>query len=126
MSTTDQINFRLSKALLFDLDFIAEHTGMQRSDWIRLVLARAINEEKGRIIEEHERRFIAGRLTEDEFKSAIGVKPSAGVRELREKRLHLDKVSKESLLQLVKEVSQGMHGEELQRIMWRSDEEVKD
>ncbi len=85
MEKTIQFNIRLDKKLVYDMEYIADYYRVQRNDWLKVKIAEMIAEEKLKIMETIEERFIQGRLTEIEFKEKMGFKPNKEMLELRKK-----------------------------------------
>jgi len=82
MSETDQFNIRLSKSLLWDLDFIERYTGIQKNDWIRYKLAEAVRKEKEIVMESLHREYVRGYKNDADFRSLAG-EPSDELKEQR-------------------------------------------
>lgn len=82
MPETDQFNIRLSKSLLWDLDFIERYTGIQKNDWIRYKLAEAVRKEKESVMESLHRDYIRGYKSDADFRSLAG-EPSDELKEQR-------------------------------------------
>jgi hypothetical protein len=87
MTDTEQLNIRISKALIYDVEFISQHLKVNRNDWIKLNLAKLIMEAKEVIISEYEERYVNCFLTDEEFRKLTGFNPTQGMIELREKEL---------------------------------------
>ncbi len=83
MKNTEQFNIRISKSLIFDLEFISQHIKINRNDWLRTKIAELILKEKREILEEYEKKYITGYLTENEFKKHTGIFPTEGMKKLR-------------------------------------------
>jgi hypothetical protein len=102
MEDTTQFNIRISKSLLWDLDYIAEHRKVSRNDWLRYMIADMISTEVIRIKEVTQREYVAGRVSEDEFIKKMGFKPPKELTDIRERALGYQKRYMESLLDKVK------------------------
>ncbi|MBA3064832.1 hypothetical protein FP803_05325 [Candidatus Woesearchaeota archaeon] len=85
MEETTQFNIRLAKALLYDMEYVAQHYKISRTDWLKYRIAKLVREEKARIIDDFERRFIGGMTTEEDFKKQTGINPTKEMKELRSK-----------------------------------------
>ncbi|MDO8660990.1 MAG: hypothetical protein Q7K43_03810 [Candidatus Woesearchaeota archaeon] len=85
---TQQFNFRVSKSILFDLEFISRATGLDKNDWVRYKLAEAIRAEKEASLDKIERDYVNSRIDANQFKELSGYSPSEGLDILREKRLN--------------------------------------
>ena len=81
MTNTIQINLRLSKLLVNDMEYIAENLGVNRNDWLKVKIAEMITTEirnqKTWIQEKVERDFIFGKVSNQEFKEKMGFKPTS-------------------------------------------------
>jgi len=80
---TTQFNIRLAKSLLYDMEYVAQHYKISRTDWLKYRIADFVKEEKARIINNFEARFISGMTTEEEFKKQTGIKPTDEMKKLR-------------------------------------------
>jgi len=80
---TTQFNIRLAKSLLYDMEYVAQHYKISRTDWLKYRIANLVKEEKAKIIDDFERRYIGGMTTEEEFKSQTGINPTKEMKELR-------------------------------------------
>jgi len=80
---TTQFNIRLAKSLLYDMEYVAQHYKISRTDWLKYRIADFVKEEKARIINNFEARFIGGMTTEEEFKNQTGIKPTDEMKKLR-------------------------------------------
>ena len=78
-----QFNFRVSKALLYDLEFVASRYGVEKTDWLRVKLAELIEEEKTRLVEKTESEYLRGLLNDEGFQKRMGFPPP---KELQERR----------------------------------------
>ena len=82
-----QVNIRLSKKLIEDIDYITQSLKVNRNDWLKVKLAELISREignaKSSVIEQAENKFVCGKITEQEFLQRKGFKPT---RELIEQR----------------------------------------
>ena len=72
---TNQFNMRVSKSLLFDLEFISRATGLSKNDWVRYRLAEIIKSGKEDLLTVLEKDFIKGRKSAAEFKEIAGFFP---------------------------------------------------
>ena len=80
---TTQFNIRLTKSLLYDMEYVAQHYKISRTDWLKYRIANLVREEKARIISDFERRFIGGMTTEEEFKKQTGINPTEEMKKLK-------------------------------------------
>ena len=83
MEETTQFNIRLAKSLLYDMEYVAQHYKISRTDWLKYRIANLVKEEKARIINNFEARFIGGMTTEEEFKKQTGIRPTDEMKEMR-------------------------------------------
>jgi hypothetical protein len=98
MEETTQFNIRLAKSLLYDMEFVAQHFNLSKSDWLKYRIAKIVKEEKQKIINDIERRFIGGMITEQEFKSSAGIRPTKEMKELKTKVTETPRKYIESIL----------------------------
>ena len=101
MNDTTQFNIRLSKALIYDMEFIAENLKISRNDWLKFRLAELIREEKVKIMENIENKFISGLITEEQFKQKAGFKPTPEIKKIKQ---GASKSSKEYLQDVLKKI----------------------
>ena len=101
MDETTQFNMRISKSLLWDLDYIAEHRKVNRNDWLRYKIADMISTEVMKIKESAQREYAAGRISEEEFEKRMGFKPPKELKEIRENALGFRRQYMESLIDKV-------------------------
>jgi len=85
MEETTQLNLRFSKALIYDMEFIASKLKISRNDWLKVKISELISQEKLKIMETIEDRFIAGKISEEEFSKTMGFKPTEDMKKLRDK-----------------------------------------
>jgi len=108
MTDTEQLNIRISKALIYDVEFISQHLKVNRNDWIKLNLAKLIREAKAVIIDEYEQKYVNCFLTDKEFRQLTGFNPTQGMIELREKELRQkeqnEEVMKANFLKMAKKL----------------------
>ncbi|MBU1204395.1 MAG: hypothetical protein KKE93_00620 [Nanoarchaeota archaeon] len=62
---------------------MAQHYKISRTDWLKYRIASLVREEKARIINDFERRFIGGMISQEEFKKETGINPTKEMKELR-------------------------------------------
>lgn len=85
MEETTQFNIRLSKSLVFDMEYIAQNLNMNRNDWLKYKIAELINEEKAGLMEKTEREFLSGRIDDEIFEKKMGFKPTTQLKQLKKK-----------------------------------------
>lgn len=84
MTDTNQFNMRVSKSLLFDLEFISRATGLSKNDWVRYKLSEIIKSGKEELLTVLEKDFVKGRKSADEFKEIAGFIPGRELHSQRE------------------------------------------
>ncbi len=80
---TEQVNIRMPKGWVFDLEFIGRANKMSKSDWLKYQLNTLIRAEKDRLIELLEKDYVYCRKTDEEFKEILGYPASCQLRNLR-------------------------------------------
>ncbi len=83
MEETTQFNIRLPKALLYDMEYIAQNLKISRNDWLKFKIAELVSNEKLKLMENIERQFIRGTITELEFKEKAGFSPTKEMLDLK-------------------------------------------
>ncbi|MFH1211746.1 MAG: hypothetical protein V1659_02335 [Candidatus Woesearchaeota archaeon] len=96
MEETDQFNIRLPKALIYDLEFVAQYKKLSRNDWLRVKIAELITSEREEILETISHRFIRGLISGDEFRKATGITPTQGMLESRQRTLQAQEDAKKA------------------------------
>jgi len=99
MEATTQFNMRISKSLLWDLDYIAEHRKVNRNDWLRYKIAEIISTEVMKIKEAAQREYAAGRISAQEYEKKMGFKPPKELENIRNSALGFRRQYMESLLE---------------------------
>ena len=102
MEETTQFNIRLAKALLYDMEYVAQHYKISRTDWMKYRIANLVKQEKARIIDDFERRYIGGMTTEEEFKKQTGINPTDEMKELRSRVSETPRKYIQSILEEIK------------------------
>ena len=102
-TNTTQFNIRLAKALLYDIEYVAQHYKISRTDWLKYRIANLVKQEKARIINDFERRYIGGMISQEEFKKETGIKPTDEMKELRSKASQTPRKYIMSILKEIKE-----------------------
>ena len=67
MPDTNQFNMRVSKSLLFDLEFISRATGLSKNDWVRYKLSETIKSGKEELLTVLEKDFVKGRKSAEGY-----------------------------------------------------------
>ena len=98
---TTQFNIRLAKSLLYDMEYVAQHYKISRTDWLKYRIANLVREEKARIISDFERRFIGGMTTEEEFKKQTGINPTEEMKDLRSK---VSQTTRKYIMSILKDI----------------------
>lgn len=80
---TEQFNIRLNKALLYDIEFIAQKYNVDRYDWLRTKLAEMIMHEKEMLIGRINENYVQGHISDGEYEMSMGLKPTEGLRDSR-------------------------------------------
>jgi len=101
MEETTQFNIRLAKSLLYDMEYVAQHYKISRTDWMKYRIAKLVREEKARIIDDFERRYIGGMTTEEEFKNQTGINPTE---EMKELRARVSETPRKYILSILKDI----------------------
>ena len=99
MEATTQFNMRISKSLLWDSDYIAEHRKVNRNDWLRYKIAEIISTEVMKIKEAAQREYAAGRISAQEYEKKMGFKPPKELENIRNSALGFRRQYMESLLE---------------------------
>lgn len=81
---SSQYNIRMSKDLLYDLEWIAENLKINKNDWLRVRIAEIIRNEKRRLMIEIEDSYYRGSISDKEFKEKMGFAVPAEIRERKE------------------------------------------
>lgn len=87
---TEQVNIRMPKGWVFDLEFIGRANKMSKSDWLKYQLNTLIRAEKDRLIELLEKDYVYCRKTDEDFKEIMGYPASYKLRNLR--RAYAEKI----------------------------------
>ncbi|MFA5797788.1 MAG: hypothetical protein WC916_07200 [Candidatus Woesearchaeota archaeon] len=69
--STEQLNLRMPKALLHDINLISEILKINKSEWIKIKIGEMVYEEKSRLLEHYSEKHKKGLITEAEFKRII-------------------------------------------------------
>jgi hypothetical protein len=77
---TMQINMRLPKQMVYDIEYIAQNLKINRNDWIKVKLAELISHEiaieKNWIMQKIERDYVNGKINDKQFRQSMGFKPT--------------------------------------------------
>jgi len=102
MEETTQFNIRLAKSLLYDMEYVAQHYKISRTDWLKYRIAKFVREEKAKIINDFERRYIGGMISQGEFKKETGIRPTDEMKDLRSKVSQTPRKYIQSILEDIK------------------------
>ena len=69
--TTEQLNLRIPKELIEDLDKIASILKVNKSEWIKIKLGELVYEEKSRLLQRYAELKDKGMINEKEYKELI-------------------------------------------------------
>ena len=92
----------MPKRLVNDIEFIAKNLGINRAEWMNVKLAEMIAQEKMNVMNNIEKRYIKGFMSDKDFKEKTGVLPTKEIKAMRENmskqtQTAFDRVLKESL-----------------------------
>jgi metal-responsive CopG/Arc/MetJ family transcriptional regulator len=69
--STEQLNLRIPKELIEDLDKIASILKVNKSEWIKIKLGELVYEEKSRLLQKYSELKDKGMLNDKEYKELI-------------------------------------------------------
>jgi hypothetical protein len=69
--STEQLNLRIPKELVEDLDRIASILRVNKSEWIKIKLGELVYEEKSRLLQKYSELKDKGLISEKEFKELL-------------------------------------------------------
>ncbi|MGV8140849.1 MAG: hypothetical protein ACP5NW_00235 [Candidatus Woesearchaeota archaeon] len=69
--STEQLNLRMPKELLADLDKIASILKVNKSEWIKIKLSELVYEEKSRLLQKYSELKDKGMINEKEYKDLV-------------------------------------------------------
>lgn len=69
--STEQLNLRIPKELIEDLDKIASILKVNKSEWIKIKLGELVYEEKSRLLQRYAEMKDKGMLNEKEYRELI-------------------------------------------------------
>jgi hypothetical protein len=69
--STEQLNLRIPKELIADLDKIASILKVNKSEWIKIKLGELVYEEKSRLLQKYAELKDKGMLNDKEYKELI-------------------------------------------------------
>jgi len=69
--STEQLNLRIPKELVEDLDKIAGILKVNKSEWIKIKLGELVYEEKSRLLQKYSELKDKGIINEKEFKELL-------------------------------------------------------
>jgi hypothetical protein len=103
MEETIQVNLRLPKELVEDLEFVAKQFKVKKSEWLKVKIAelvsRELRDEKWRLHHYADEKYIRGVISDSEYEQRKGKKPSNELKSLRsneqKKQEYMDKHKEE-------------------------------
>ena len=69
---TTQLNIRMPKVLLKDIDVVSRLLKLNKSDWIRTTLAKSVSEDKNRLLMELGNLYVDGVLSKRDVERIVG------------------------------------------------------
>ena len=119
MEETTQINLRLPKDLVYDMEYIAQTLKVNRNDWLKVkiaeLIAKEIKETKIGIMESAEGRFIQGTIDDKEFERRVGFKPNHWMRAAKKKQAEMMKKGREAAEKYIRDLADGVEERERKR-----------
>ncbi len=70
---TEQFNFRISKSLMYDLEFIARVLNIQKTEYVKMNLAKIIANEKENLLNKIENQYVRSWIDDKKFKELTGL-----------------------------------------------------
>ena len=84
MAVTEQLNIRVSKELIADLDTIAEILKINRSEWLKTKIAEDVHEEKNKLFMEVGTLFAQDKITKQEVERRVSKQIADEMEEVRD------------------------------------------
>jgi len=69
---TTQLNIRMPKVLLKDIDIVSRLLKLNKSDWIRTTLAKSVSEDKNQLLMELGNLYVDGVLSKRDVERIVG------------------------------------------------------
>lgn len=69
---TEQLNIRVNKELLKDLDVISKFLKVNKSEWIKIRLAKEVLEEKNKLLMDLSTLYAKGMIDKSELENMVG------------------------------------------------------
>ena len=91
---TEQLNFRISKDLLKDIEEIARVLKVSKTEWIKVKLAELVAKEQFSVYRNVEDEYFMGRINNKQYADKLGFKPPQDVIKARKR---LKKIGKDTL-----------------------------
>jgi len=110
MDETEQINIRLPKSVIRDLNFCAKENNTARADLVRTILTKSSLLVKEKITRKYEDRYINGFIEEKDFKRKLGYLPNTALKEMREKTINAKIYGKKLVAEMLQRVSDKTKG----------------
>ncbi len=82
---TEQLNVRLPKELIEDLELVSSILKVSKSDWMKTKLAEYVFEEKKRLLQELSTMYAEGTITEQEVEKMVGEEMAEEMEFVKEK-----------------------------------------
>jgi len=98
---TEQLNFRINKELLIEIEDIARILKVSKTEWIKIKLAEIVLREHCRIAQNTENEYLLGRINEQQYEQTLGFKIP---KELIKNKKKLRKIGKNTLQSLNKKI----------------------
>jgi hypothetical protein len=90
-----QVNIRMNTKLLSDIDFISDILHIDRSEWMRVQLSKAVQKELSEKTSSNFKsateRFIRGEIDENQYLRIVGLMPSKEVLDRKKKEIETKK-----------------------------------
>jgi hypothetical protein len=97
MTKTTQLNIRISKSLLSEIDIISRILGVNRSEWIKVKFSELVHKAKSNYIRKIEQEYITEKIDDKAFERTVGCPPT--------KQLVLKRMSsKDAAKNVIKEI----------------------
>ncbi|MFH1072674.1 MAG: hypothetical protein V1743_04560 [Nanoarchaeota archaeon] len=99
---TIQLNIRIAKELMFDLEFISQSYHLNKAEWLKVKMAEMIRQAKNDIIISTEQAYAEGKIDRKEFEKVLRYPPSEFL-EIRKRELLHEKIAEENEKKLLGE-----------------------
>jgi len=92
---TVQLNVRIAKELMFDLEFISQSYHVNKAEWLKVKMAEMIRQAKNDIIVSTEHAYAEGKIDRKEFERILRYPPSEFLESRKRTILH-EKIAEEN------------------------------